>query len=743
MAGRFARFGTLRPALRFGRPRLRTPIIPQLEAAECGAASLGILLAHFGRWVPLEELREACGVSRDGSNAAGIVRAGEQYGLRIRGWRKEVDTLADLQLPAILFWEFNHFLVLEGVSDDRFHLNDPANGRRSVSGETFSEAFTGIVLTADTTERFEAGGEPPNIWRALWPWLRQARGALSYVSLAGLLLAVPALALPILLNIFVDHVLIDDQRDWGSWLVAAMIIAAIAVYLLTWLQQQMLRKIAVQLAITHAQELLWRLFRLPTQYFAHRYAGDLASRLSLVDQIAGSAAQQLVGVVVELIVSALLLALLIVYDPLIGVITLAIAIANVLAARVISRQRTDQNRQLRREQALLFGIETAGLRQIDSLRATAAENDFFVRWSGYQARELTARQRFVELGYVNAALPQLFLVLGGMTVLGLGGWRVIEGGMSIGELIAIYVLAGNFLAPIGRFVQFADSFQLLEADLQRVSDVLTAEEDPALATAELEQGGDGGIAVASLNGRLKLAGRLELRDVSFGYRRAADPLIDNLRLTIEPGQRVAIVGPTGSGKSTLLRLVTGEYTPWSGEILFDGVPASEIPRSILTSSVATVDQQIVLFDGTVRDNLTMWNAAVAESDMVAAARDAMIHEDIMRRTGGYDAHVQEGGRNFSGGQRQRLEIARALVTRPALLCLDEATSTLDAVTEQLIDDALRRRGCSCLIVAHRLSTIRDCDQIIVLDQGREVQRGVHDDLINERDGIYAQLVQSQ
>ena len=519
----------------FRRGRLRTPIIPQLEAAECGAASLGIILAHLGRWVPLEELREACGVSRDGSNAAGIVRAGERYGLRIRGWRKEVETLSEVNLPAILFWEFNHFLVLEGISEDRFHLNDPANGRRTVSRETFSEAFTGIVLTAEPTESFRPGGEPPNIWRALWPWLREARGALAYVTLAGLLLAIPALALPILLSIFVDDVLIGGERDWGGWIVGAMLLAGLTVYVLTWLQQVMLRKITIQLAVTQSQRLLWRLFRLPTQYFAHRFAGDLASRLSLVDQIAAGAAQQLVGVVVELVMSALLFALLVVYDPLIGLIVLAIALGNVLVARVLSQRRLDQNRQLRREQALLFGIETAGLRQIDSLRATAAENDFFARWSGYQARELSARQRFVELGYVNAALPRLFLLMGGMAVLGLGGWRVIEGDLTIGELIAVYVLAGNFLAPIGRFVQFADSFQLLEADLQRVADVLGAEEDVALTAAESSQQDRQNGAVASLNGRLRLAGRLELRDIRFGYRRNADPLIDGLSLTIEPG----------------------------------------------------------------------------------------------------------------------------------------------------------------------------------------------------------------
>ena len=734
------------PSFRQTKPtsrRLRTPIIPQFEAAECGAASLGIILAHFGRWVPFEELRDACSVSRDGSNAADIVRAGERYGLRIRGRRKEIDALGDVELPAILFWEFNHFLVLEGISKDRFYLNDPANGRRTVSYTTFSEAFTGIVLTAEPTDAFQQGGERPNIWHALWSWLREARGALAYVTLAGLLLAIPALALPILLSLFVDDVLIGGQRDWGGWIVAAMLLSGLTVYLVTWLQQVMLRKIAIRLAVTHSQKLFWRLFRLPKQYFEHRFAGDLVSRLTLIDQIAAGAAQQFVGVVVELIMSGLLLLLLMFFDPLIGLVVLAIAVGNMVVARALSQRRLDHNRQLRREQALLFGIETSGLRQIDSLRATASENDFFTRWSGYQARELSARQRFVELGYVNAALPRLFLLLSGVAVLGLGGWRVIEGNLTIGELIAVYVLAGSFLAPIGRFVQFADSFQLLEADLQRVADVLSAKEDPALAAPEASQKKSHSGGVARLNGRLGLAGRLELRNIIFGYRRNAAPLIDSLSLTIEPGQRIAIVGPTGSGKSTLLRLVNGEYPLWSGEIIIDGVPMREIPRTVLTTYVATVDQQIALFDGTIRENLTMWNAAITEADMIAAARDAMIHEDIVGRPGGYDARVLEGGRNFSGGQRQRLEIARALVNRPSLLFLDEATSTLDAATEQRIDDALRRRGCSCLIVAHRLSTIRDCDQIIVLDQGREVQRGIHEQLITDRNGIYAQLVQSQ
>ena len=709
-----------------------------MEAAECGAASLGVVLAHLGRWVPIEELRTACCVGRDGSSAGDIVAAGQQYGLAITGWRREVADLRNEELPAILFWEFNHFLVLEGFGrkGGGFYLNDPANGRRFVGADEFDSAFTGIVLRAKPTPEFQPGGEPPGIFRRLWPWLRGARGSLAYVVLAGLLLAVPALALPVLLSMFVDNVLSGTERSWGTVLVAGTAAVGVFAYLLNWLQQFTLRKLAVQLSVVNAERMLWRLFRLPSQYFAHRFAGDLTSRVHLVDGVASNSSRYFVAITVELVMSALLLGLMLFFDATLALIVAGVGLANIGVMRLLRSLRTDEFRQVRREQALLAGIGTAGLRNIDSLRATATEDDFFVRWSGYQARELTARQKFIELGYVIATLPALFLLLGGMAVLGFGGWRVMSGDMTIGTLMGFYLLAGNFLGPIGRFVQFADVFQILEADLQRIDDVLDAPEDPTLGA----DGGKEATRVRTLNGRLRLAGAIELRDVTFGYQRNRQPLIEGFSLTVKPGQRIAIIGPTGSGKSTLLRLISGEYTPLSGEILFDGVPAREIPRNVLTGSVAAVDQQIFLFAASVRDNLTMWNPTVGDQRIVDAATDALIHDEIMSRALGYDSLVEEGGRNFSGGQRQRLEIARALVNNPSVLFLDEASSTLDAVTEERIDDALRRRGCTCLIVAHRLSTIRDCDQIIVLDRGREIQRGTHTELVADADGLYNQLL---
>ena len=720
------------------RERLRTPLFPQLETSECGAACLGVVLAHFGRWETIEELRRACGVSRDGSSAADIVTAAEQYGLRVTGWRKQISELRGVPLPAILFWEFNHFVVLEGLGRGVYYLNDPANGRRKVGEETFNQAFTGVVLVVERGPDFQPGGAPPGIVGRLWTWLRDVKGPLAFAALCGLLLALPGLALPLFLSVFVDYVLGGSETSWGAPLIAATAAAGALVYLLMWMQQRTLRRLAIRLSVVHAERLLSHLFRLPVQYFSHRFAGDLTSRVQLLDEVAIGSSRQFVGITIELVMSAFFLGLMLYYDPALAGIVAGLGIANVALMRVLTRARSDENRQWRREQALLFGESAFALRAMDSLRATASEDDFFARWGGYQARELVARQRFTELGYVMASLPRLFLILGGAAVLGFGGWRVISGDMTLGTLMAYYVLASLFLQPIGRFVQSADAFQVLEADLQRIDDVLEAPEEPAFE----QEVGEAPEAVATLRGRLRLAGRIELRSVSFGYRPNHPPLIDDLSLTIEPGQRVAVIGPTGCGKSTLVKLLSGEYAPWSGEILLDGVPNRAVPRKVLTGSIGVVDQQIFLFSATVRDNLTMWNPTIPDLQLVAAAKDALIHDDIMAREAGYESRVDEGGSNFSGGQRQRLEIGRALVSNPSVLLLDEATSTLDAVSEMRIDDALRRRGCTCVIVAHRLSTIRDCDQILVLDRGRLVQRGAHEELIANEQGLYYQLLQA-
>ncbi len=715
---------------------MRTPVFLQFESSECGAACLGAILAHFGRWESMDTLRQVCGADRDGTSAADLVSAAAHYGLKMTGWRKPPDELEELSLPVILFWEFNHFVVLEGIGKGVYHLNDPAVGRRKVTGEQFGQSFTGIVLGAEPGPEFRKGGRRPGGASRLWPWLRESKAALAFAALSGLLLALSGILLPLLLGVFVDYVLSGRETAWGWWLVGASLLTAGAVYVLTWVQQRALRRLAARVSVAKASDFVAHLFRLPIQYVAHRFTGELTTRVQLVDEVASGPARQLIGLMIDLVMCVVFLAMILYFDALLAGLIAILGVASVGLMRVVARFRNDENGQMRREQDMLSGIGASGLRSIDSLQATASENDFFSRWTGHQARELVARQRFAQLGYVIAALPGFFNVVGGSAVIGIGGWRVMQGDMTLGTLIAFYMVAANFLQAIGRFVQFADSLQTLETDLQRIDDVMGAPEDPVVARWRPVSPD----IVATLGGRLRLSGTIELRNVTFGYRRNRNPLIEDFNLVVEPGQRIALIGPTGSGKSTLLKLMNGEYAPWSGEILFDGVLRSDIPRRVLTGSTAMVDQQIFLFAASIRDNLTMWNPTVPERQLVDAARDSLIHDEIMTRPAGYDARVEEGGRNFSGGQRQRLEIGRSLVNNPSILFLDEATSALDSVSEARIDDALRRRGCTCLIVAHRLSTIRDCDRIIVLENGKVVQSGTHDQLISEPDGLYRRLI---
>ena len=713
---------------------VRTPLVLQIEATECGAACLASVLRHFGCWVSLEEMRDACDVGRDGCSSADIVRAARQYGLEATGWKQEPEELAGLSLPAILFWEFRHFVVLEGIGKGKYFLNDPSRGRRWVDEKGFDRGFTGVALELKPGKSFQRTGKPPGVLRRLWPWVSGFRSSLLFSLLAGLLLAVPGVAAPVLLGLFIDDVLRGGQDAWSGPLIGAMAAAAVVVYVLTWLRQRALRRLAIAVAVRQANRFVGRLLGRSAQFFARRMSGDLLTRVQSIEQVVGIGVHRLVGVTVDLTMSLAFLSLMFVYDAALAALLVLIALLCAAAARAVSRFRTDESHSLRREQGQWTGVGLAGLRSIENIRASASEDDFFTLWTGHQTRELNVRQRFQELGHLTEAVPVLFTALGGAAVLGIGGWQAMSGEIPLGSLIAFYMLAWNFLQPVGRFVQFAELLRTLDAELARLEEVLAA---PDTGSAGSPQGAP---RVATVAGRLRLQGRIEMRDVTFGFQRHRPPLIESFNLTIEPGQRVAIVGPSGSGKSTLALLAAGVYRPWSGEILFDGMSREDISRDVLNDSISFVSQDTALIAGTVRDNLTLWNPTVPDPQLIAAARDAAIHEEIMARSRGYDAEVEEWGRNFSGGQRQRLEIARALVPGPSLLILDEATAALDAITESRIDDALRRRGCSCLIVAHRLSTIRDSDRIVVLDGGRAVQDGVHDRLVAVEDGLYRELV---
>jgi len=715
--------------------RITTPLLLQTHSTECGATCLGSVLAYFGRWVPFTELRDKCEVSRDGSTAAGIARAARSYGLECKGRSVHVHQLRNMPLPLILFWEFNHFLILEGFDRKHFYLNDPATGRCKVSAEEFGTSFSGIVLQFNPGPEFQRGGVQPNILQRIPVWLHGAWGGLAYAIACGLMLAVLALVTPAILRIFVDRVL-GENAPWGELVAGVLAAAALLVYGLTWLKQWCLQRLSIRISVIAGNRYLSQLLRLPIEYFNHRLVGELTVRVLSIDKIAKGLSEHFLGVLIEIAMSVVFLAVMLTYDPTLALIVLGLAVLNGVLVRVITRIRTDESHALRREQGLLVGVGTLMLNQTDRLRITASDDHFFSRWGGHQARELAARQRFSELSHVNAALPGLFMVLGNVVVLAFGATQVMAGELTLGALVAFYIVAVMFLEPVGRFVGFADERQALETDLQRLDDITETFEEPSLTRQR-----QASEALATFNGRLRLAGQVELRGVTFGYNRGRPPLIKDFNLVIKPGQRVAVVGPSGSGKSTLSRLVSGLYHPWSGEILFDGRPRHEISGEVLSRSLSMVDQHVILFSATVRENITLWNPAVPDDDVVDAARDACIHDEILSRPLGYATQVEEDGGNFSGGQRQRMEIARSLIGNPTVLILDEATSALDAATEESVDDALRRRGCSCLIVAHRLSTVRDCDEIIVLDKGVEVQRGTHDELMTDETGLYYRLVQ--
>ena len=715
--------------------RVITPVLLQMHASECGAACLGSVLAYFGRWVPLTELREKCEVSRDGCSAASILRAARHFGLECNGLSLRTEQLKSLPLPLVLFWQFSHFVVLEGFDGRNFYLNDPATGRRRVSAEDFDRDYSGIALRFKCGDDFRTGGERPGLYRQLGALLAGSWSVLTGVLACAFMLTLLALVVPASLGVFVDDVL-NNHGPWGG-LVAALIGGGVLVYVLSLLKHRFLKRLAVRISVIGYNRGLSRLLRLPVEFFDHRPVGDLTHRVSSIDRIAKNLTDQFLVLLVDMAMSAVLLVAMLTYDILLTLVVVLLAVLHGMMAHFFNALRTVQSQAMRREQGLLIGFGMQMLSHADNLRTTGSDDRFFSRWSGQQALELHARQRYSELGSVNGALPGLIAVFRSAAVLGIGASLVMAGQMTLGTLVGFYVLAEMFLAPIGRFLEFADKRQALETDLQRLEDISNSAEDPVFSRRNPEAE-----TIPTFNGRLQLAGQIELRNVTFGFNKSRPPLIKDFNLVIRPGQRVAVIGPSGSGKSTLVRLVSGLSQPWSGEILLDGHPRDEIPEEVQRRSISMVDQDVVLFSASLRDNITLWNPAVPDEVIIAATRDACIHDEILLRPHGYSTFVEEGGVNFSGGQRQRLEIARALVGNPTVLILDEATSALDAATEEYVDEALRRRGVTCLIVAHRLSTVRDCDEIIVLDKGAEVQRGTHDELIADRDGTYYKLVKS-
>ncbi len=767
------------------RQRMRTPTVLQMEAVECGAAALAMILAYYGRIVPLEELRIACGVSRDGSRASNVVKAARTYGLSARGYKMEPEDVKTERLPMIVYWNFNHFVVVEGFGRGRVYLNDPALGPRVVSEAEFDQSFTGMALEFEPGPDFKKGGAKRSLLKALQSRLRGSQSGLLYVVLVSFALLILGLIIPSFSRIFIDYYLVGGLRAWLEPLLVGMALTALLAAGLTWLQQHYLLRLETKLALSMSSKFFWHVLRLPIEFFAQRYAGEIASRVAINDTVAQLLSGTLATHVLNVVLVAFYVLLMLQIDPLLTALGVVIALLNIAALRYVARRRIDSHQKLLQERGKLAGTSVYGLQAIETLKASGAESDFFARWSGYQAKVLNAEQELALSTIFLSAVPPLLSALNVAAILTVGGLRVMNGELSIGTLIAFQALMFGFIYPVNQMVALGGQLQEVQGDMNRLDDVLrypalkdegrrlkdeTKLPTPAPASQHPTSNIQSHKGTAALfptsnfplltsndlhpssfipsagSGQAlhpsKLAGYVELKNLTFGYSRLEPPLIEDFSLRLKPGSRVALVGASGSGKSTLAKLIGGLYEPWSGDILFDGQRRHAIERTRLNNSLALVDQDIFLFEGTIKQNLTMWDTTMPDSAIIQAAKDACIHDDIAKRPGGYDSAVEEGGRNFSGGQRQRLEIARALIAHPTILVLDEAMSALDPITEKRIDDHLRRRGCTCIIIAHRLSTIRDCDEIIMLERGKVVERGTHNQMRRRR-GPYARLMRAE
>ena len=715
----------------------KTPTVFQMEATECGAASLSMVFACYGKFLPLEQMRIETGVSRDGCNAGNIMRCAKKYGMACKGFRKEPQSLRELEMPCIIHWNFNHFVVLEGFRtsgigknrQEYAYLNDPAVGRRKLTLQELDEGFTGVVLTFSPTENFEKEKNLHSPWELVRQRLKGQYGVLFKLFYVGLLMVFPGLVLPVLSQMFIDDILTAGFTDWLAKLLVFMAALVALKFGLHYYRDLVLQKLRSKLTLTSGVGFLRHMLRLPMSFFDQRYAGDLVSRMNNNTEVSDFLAGELAETVLNILVAVFYLAILLFYSPLltfIGLINVAVCIGMVLISRnYISEASAKQ--QL--SGGKLFGALCAGLSITDTLKASGAEDAYVSRVLGYHAKNANLEQEQTTFQKRLDAIPSAVGNITDVLHLLFGGILVIRGSLTLGALTAFTSLFDSFIQPVNQLVTFAQKIQTLKASITRVEDVQRYPQDQRYAES---------------NGHStyrKLSGEVALQGVSFGYSPLVKPLIEDFSFHLYSGESIAFVGPSGCGKSTVSKLVSGLYRPWSGKLLLDGRDLDSIPKSCLTASIATVSQNITLFTGTVRDNLSLWNSAITEEQLIRAARDAEIYDFIASCPGGFDYALTENAENLSGGQRQRLEIARALATDPSILVMDEATSALDPVTEQKVLQNIRRRGITCVIVAHRLSAFRDCNQIVVMQRGKILQRGTHRELMDQ-EGLYRSMIQT-
>ena len=707
----------------------KTPTILQMEATECGAASLAMIMAYFGKYVPLEMMRIETAVSRDGVNAAEIMRAAKRMGLECHGYRREPEKLKELEMPCIIHWNFNHFVVLEGFKGKKVYLNDPAVGRRKMDCEEFDQGFTGVVLTFKKTESFIREKKRRTVAPFVLGRIKNYKLILFELFYIGLLLVFPGMVLPVLSQVFIDDILTAGYTDWLVRFLVFMGGCLLVKETLFYFRSIILIRLKNKMSLINGYKFLNHMMRLPISFFDQRYAGDLVSRMdnnsSINDFVAGNFAETILNI----FTAVFFLVILLIYSPLLTSIGVCSIVISIVVAVFANKVVANTTIKLQMAGGKLYGALCAGLNITDTIKAAGVEMEYSNRLIGHQAVSASQEQKLKRFQQVISAIPNSTSQICDVMMLFFGAIMVIRGSFTAGTLIAFNSLFDSFQDPINKLISFFEGLQTAKSNIYRVNDIEKYPADTQIIPQD----------TAGVDVR-KLSGRVELQNIAFGYAIQKPPTVSGFSFSLKSGESIAFVGPSGCGKSTVSKVISGLYHPWEGQILLDGMPMETIPPEILHASIATVSQSISLFSGTVRDNLTMWNAAIPETDIIAAAKDACIHDFIMQQPGGYDYNLNEGAMNLSGGQRQRIEIARALAGNPSILIMDEATSALDPIVEKQILDNIARRGCTCIIVAHRLSAIRDCSEIVVMYKGKIIQRGTHETLKNE-DGFYKSFIQ--
>ncbi|WP_295093076.1 NHLP family bacteriocin export ABC transporter peptidase/permease/ATPase subunit [Ruminococcus sp.] len=710
----------------------KVPVIMQLEALECGAACLTMILAYYNKWVPLEQVRADCGVSRDGSNAKNIAKAAMSYGLKVRAYSLSPESIKEkADSPCIIHWDFNHFVVLKGFKGKYVYINDPARGDVKVGIEEFDKSFTGIVICLSPDEGFEPSGKRKSTLDFARKRLIGAGAAVAFVMLTTAITSLFGIINPIMSKVFMDRLLTGQNKDWLITFIGIMTGLAAVQIVVEWIKAVYSLKLNGKMAVTGSTSYMWKVLHMPMEFFSQRMAGDIQSRQSTNASISGTLVNTFAPLLINTLMMIFYLLLMLRYSLILTLIGISTLVLNIIMSRLISEKRINITRIMQRDRAKLGATTVAGIEMIETIKASGAENGFFQKWAGYQASVNAQETKAAKMNNYLGIIPVFLAQIANYAVLIVGVWYVMNGWFTLGALQMFQGLLGSFMSPAMTLIKAGQTLQEMRTQMERVEDVMQYPVDPNSVNHN-----------DSDENLKKLRGGVELRNITFGYSKLAAPLIKDFSLSIKPSGRVAFVGASGCGKSTVSKLISGIYEPWSGEILFDGKKRSEYDRSVMTGSVAVVDQDITLFEGTIADNIKMWDESIKDFEMILAARDAQLHEDIMARDGGYQNKLTEGGRDLSGGQRQRLEIARVLAQDPSIIILDEATSALDAKTEYEVVKSIKDRGITCIVIAHRLSSIRDCDEIIVLEHGQAVERGTHEELI-KLGGAYTELVTNE